>query len=339
MSTRPALHKIVLQFGVQIKKIRKVQNRVYQVISTGGKTFCLKQSYEPVAKLRWTDRTLSRLRKQGFTQIAWRNPASKEGRKLLVRSGKQKPAFTLTPWIEGRWPSPLSQNDMQISGKLLAQFHKTAQRIRIPTAGRVNYIGKWPAIFQGYTHALHTQIKAARRNVHDRALNEFLQTNGEEIMQRAWNAMQVLSSTNYRAACAHAYRTNSLCHGDGGPTNFILTAKGAYLIDFETLRMDLRSYDLYRVIYNSCKDHNWNFDIARAILDGYQSVLPLNQTDIQLTKTWLGFPVRTCVRLMRFKKAGARKKAQIINELHGFLNEDRAIGQFLLYLDNYIGKE
>lgn len=338
MSTNQSMYRIVLQFGVQIKKIKKVQNRVYRVTSTEGKDFCLKQSYDRVIKLRWMDRTLSRLRKHGFSKIAWRNPANKEGQKLLVKAENRKSAYMLIPWVEGRWPSPLSRGDMQLCGKLLAQFHKTARRIKIPIRGRVNFIGSWPSLFRQYFHALQVQVATAKRNGHDRPLNEFLQAYGDEIIQRAKNAMLLLSRSNYKAACAEAYRTNSLCHGDGGPTNFILSSHGSYLIDFETLRLDLRAYDLFRIIYNSCKDHHWNFDIARAILDGYQSIFRLNQTDIQLLKARLGFPERTCKRLMKINKYGAGKRAQIINELRGFLLEDRAISQFLPHLDSYLGK-
>src|SRR5690606_8894417 len=128
-----------------------------------------------------------------------------------------------------------------------------------------------------------------------------------------------------------------LCHGDGGPTNFIMNAKGTYLIDFETLRLDLRSYDLYRVIHNSCKDHRWDFEIARAILDGYQSVSKLNETDFRLLKVWTYFPREVFKLLSRYDRS--RNRTDIEKELSIVIQQYKLKDELLRQLDRYSGME
>ncbi|WP_237712515.1 hypothetical protein [Paenibacillus elgii] len=109
-----------------------------------------------------------------------------------------------------------------------------------------------------------------------------------------------------------------------------MNAKGTYLLDFETLHVDLRAYDLYRVIYNSCKDHQWDFKIAEAILNGYRQVAKLSKTDYKLIRIWLRFPLSTYLVLSPFKRFPLTEKW-----LQWALSSERRIGPFLQKLDSY----
>ncbi|WP_143151537.1 MULTISPECIES: hypothetical protein [unclassified Paenibacillus] len=114
-----------------------------------------------------------------------------------------------------------------------------------------------------------------------------------------------------------------------------INSKGVHLIDFETLRLDLRAYDLYRVIYNSCKDHKWNFAIARSFLDGYQSVSKLDRNDFHFLKAWLRFPQTMYLLLRTFKHPRANDKTAAERGFHRALLDERKILPFLKQLDQY----
>jgi CotS family spore coat protein len=318
------------KFGIKVKQIKFVQSGVYRITSTKHKQYCLKHMSYSAARLRWIDRSLQKIARNGFPLIAWRRPNTNAGQMQFVKLSKPFSYYVLAPWLSGRWPSPTSLKDMYNCGEVLAKFHKSSKNFPKIKSGALNMIGKWPSIFYGYLILLETKVKNAQVNRYGKSLNNFLITNGDEIIQRANEAIQILNMSAYKQACGKGNVQSVLCHGDGGPTNFIITSQGTYLIDFETLRYDLRAYDLFRVIYNSCKDLQWKFSIAEAILDGYQSESSL--------KAWLRFPRRTCRRLESYNQSSPTKKTAITKELNDFLIEDRMITSFLKKMDNYSGK-
>lgn len=292
----------------------------------------------PSARLHWIDEMLGQLRRQEFNSIIWRDPEQPEGKRLYVRPRVGTVPYVLQSWVEGRWPAPTSAEDMRACAVLLAGFHQAGRKCIPPQRGLANMIGKWPQLFNKQYAVLKQKInkaKQAKINRSRNALDNWLNKYGDDIIRRARAALAILRDSGYESACAAAREQGNLalCHGDGGPTNFLINNKGIYLLDFETLRIDLRAYDLYRIIHNSCKDYKWNFEIARHILEGYDAVEPLNPTDFALLKVWLRFPRGIFKQLNRYDKV--RNKVGVLRLLSELNREDKMKDQFLDQLDRY----
>jgi len=195
-------------------------------------------------------------------------------------------------------------------------------------------IGKWPDELKEKHALLVKQIHiATKRRI---AADVFLQEHAQELVKYSRQSQVMLGASNYEKACTLARVEPYYCHGDGGPTNFIVSPKGLYLIDFETLRIDMRAYDLYRVIYNTCKDHGWDFAIARSILIGYETVTELNQSDIDFTAAWLRFPRTTTLLLNKlFRTKSPRVRSDSVRLLPAALADERKVTSFLMELASY----
>ncbi|MGI6357901.1 MAG: phosphotransferase [Bacillota bacterium] len=321
------------RFGVQVKRVRRIVNGVYRVRSSDGRQFALKPMAYPLAQLRWIDSVLHQLKESGFAHISWRDRNQPEGRKLYVISRVGIP-YVLNPWIPGRWPAPQSPVEMKACGAALAELHqKGVVSPRSPR--RMIMIGKWPAELQAKHARLVRQIAISKRSAHPHRLHSFLRRHGNELLRYSREAQSLLGCSDYAQECKSA-RPLHVCHGDGGPTNFTVNREGVYLIDFETLRIDLRSYDLYRVIYNSCKDHNWDFTIAQHIFDGYQTISELNANDIDFIKAWLRFPRTTTLLLNRYYVSKSTKeKTRITAKLPAAIRVERRMTAFLAQLSRY----
>ncbi|QMV42878.1 phosphotransferase [Cohnella cholangitidis] len=319
--------KIARRFGVKVTGIKRIRKGIFRVAAPGGKTYSLKRMPKRIARLRWIDRTLQRIR-NGGSLLAWRNPRMPEGRQLCVKAPTGEP-YVLTPWISGRIPSPRSLSDMRACGVALAKFHMNG---RAGVQGQIPYsrIGRWHANLRSRQRKLLSMINKAKRNGFSPPINRFVQQISSEILQYSKQAGVLLRNSGYRAYSRNPRRYGVVSHGDGGPSNFILNAKGTYLIDFETVQVNLRAYDLYRIIYNSCKDHHWNFGIAKAILSGYRQVAKLSKTDYKLIQVWLRFPYSTYLALSPFDRIPLSK-----NSLKWALESEREIGTFLKKLNNY----
>lgn len=221
--------------------------------------------------------------------LAWRNPQNPEGRKPHAISQKGE-FFVLTPWISGREPSPLSLTDMRACGIALARFHKAGQNA---LKGDISHsqIGMWYSTLHSRQQYIQKRLQKQKQIALVCLLVDL--SNG---MDQRFCVMQ----TKRKHCCEAADMSLtdkvpekwSLVSWGWGPSNFILNENGTYLIDFETLHVDLRAYDLYRVIYNSCKDYRWDFSIAKAILDGYREVAKLKKLIINLFVSGCVFRLR-----------------------------------------------
>lgn len=335
MRKRTKATRAAMGFGLKPTRMIRVKKGVYRVVQYGGKAYSMKRMPVSLKNLRWMDRSLRTLRKQGFKRMAWRRVRSKHGRKLFVRMSRGGRPYILVPWISGRWPSEKSTRDMRACGVLLAQFHKAGRRVRLRGPGAVNKVGKWPSQFRQIHGMVYRLVKnASNKQTNVRPMDRLLSEHGQEILMYSRTAQRLLKRRGYKRICRRRPFV-TLCHGDGGPSNFIRNAKGMHLIDFETLRVDLRAYDLYRVIYNSCKDHGWRFSIARRILDGYQSVTKLKRQDFAMIRTLLRFPRTSYLLLNRYRRSGNRGKTLAEKKFLPALAAERGMSGFIMKLDRY----
>ncbi|WP_256757723.1 phosphotransferase [Cohnella sp. WQ 127256] len=325
-----AIVSIAERFGIKVRGIIKIRNGIYRVNTSKGKSYSLKRMSKRLSRLRWIDRVLLRVRNSG-PRLAWRNPQTSEGRKPYVFSNKGDP-YVLTRWISGRIPSPRSLSDMRSCGVALARFH-VAGRAALKGKFANSMIGTWHSTFINRHRDLQRKIAKAKRNGYSPPISRFLQQHGLEVLHYSNQARALLRNSGYRSYCNRALQTGVLTHGDGGPSNFILNAEGTHLIDFETLCVDLRAYDLYRVIFNSCKDYHWDFAIAKAILNGYRQVAKIRKTDYDLIQVWLRFPQTTCLVLSSSDRFPLNK-----SWLQWALASERRIGSFLQQLHKYASR-
>ncbi|WP_076120406.1 phosphotransferase [Paenibacillus odorifer] len=147
--------------------------------------------------------------------------------------------------------------------------------------------------------------------------------------------MRELRVGSYRSICRKTRPT--LCHGDFGLTNVIRTRKGHSLIDFETLRLDLRAYDLNRAIYNFCQCHNWNFSVAQSFLDGYRTIFKLKREDYEMLRVLLRFPRGICRLIDNYDKRTPKVKRKVELDFPRILSHERQRTAFLRKLDAYAG--
>jgi Ser/Thr protein kinase RdoA (MazF antagonist) len=315
----------VSRFGVRARRIFKVQNGVYRITAQNGKRFAFKRMPVYPVTLRWIDRSLFAVRKNGFTALGWRSRKSKEGKRLFVRLRRGGFPRILIPWISGRWPSIHSPRDMRACGVALARFHRAGRGSRRRGAGAVNKVGQWPAALSTQQRIMSNVMRSSKQ----------LRKYRTAALGYAFEARRLLRRYGYHRICRTRRNMVTLCHGDGGSTNFIINARGVHFIDFETLRVDLRAYDLYRIIFNTCKDHGWPFAKIKPFLNGYQSVEKLGPSDFAMLHALLRFPQSTYLQLRTYRRVGARTKAQIAKGIPRSLGSERRVSAFLERLDRY----
>lgn len=322
--------QIAKGFSLVPKKAIPIKKGVYQLILQSGESLCLKKMNYPSAYLMWIDRILQKTRKSGFLYIAWRNPASTMGHPLFIRGGSKKSPYILTPWIKGRTPSPHSKEDLFQCAAQLAHFHNATRKFMKDVPQGRNELEKWSLHFRNTAHTLTQVFK--------NDCSPLLLKWKETILSRAETAIAMLKESDYLSLCRQSTQARTICHGDSGPKNFVIAQESIYLIDFETLRIDLRVYDLFRMIRLSCKNTGWDFTKARTLLDGYRSVADLNEQEIYVLSSWFCFPHKAGKLLHSFLTVSKTKQGKILERLDKIMAGEEKLPSFIQQLQAYGSK-
>lgn len=329
MAVSKEIIQIANSFSLHPERSIPIKKGVHQLISKSGERFCLKKMNYPKAYLTWMDGILQKTRKSGFKYVAWRNPDTAIGNPLFIRGGIKKAPHILTPWIVGRTPSPDSEEDLFHCAAQLAHFHNATRPFvkHVPQTQNRNKLEKWPQHFRKTAHSLSEILKD-----HGHPL---LQKWGDRILSRADKAMVMLHESDYLSLCRHSSQATTICHGDSGPKNFVMAEEGIYLIDFETLRIDLRVYDLFRMIRLACKNKGWDFKKARAILDGYRSIAAINEGEIFVLSSWFCFPHKAGKLLHSFRTLSKTKQDKQLIRLNKIMESEEKLSLFIKELQAY----
>jgi CotS family spore coat protein len=339
VKNREQVVRTVRRFNITPKEVHFIKSGVYRLVTSTGRAYCLKRMRYSPERLRWMDEVLQTVQKHGFSALAWRNPKTRAGKTLFVRVGQKRHPYILTPWIPGRTPEPDAPGQMYSCAEALARFHHVGQGIDIPSHGAASLLGEWPRILGARAENLKCHVKKAKGNSERAGINEMLREHGDWLIERADYALDILARSDYTGLCEEAGETVSLCHGDSGPKNFVLARSGPYLIDFETLRIDLRVYDLFRLVRLACKNKGWEFSIARSILDGYRAVSELMPAEYELLHVWLQFPHKACKLLASYEDAGPRYRKQLEQKLEKSIKDEQHLPVFFEHYDDYVNKE
>jgi len=320
--------QILQAFNVDIRVGDTVKSGVYHLVDRRGREYCLKRMAYSRAHLRWIEHALGVALQRGFAQFAWGPVAQLPGHDSF---------FVLTPWLQGAPPFPSDGEALANCAAALAKFHRAGRTGRVDHRGAKRELGQWPAFFLAGQETLRQALTNSGpfRSSRASALGGVLAPYREELLERSVNARQRLAAADYAALVRSARATGSLCHGDSGPANFVVTKNGPHLIDFETLRIDLPVYDLFRMVRLTGKNTDWNFRLTRAILDGYQRVSPLGRADCELLSCWLLFPYKTVKILRRAARTSFRGRDKTVRKLERVLRREAQIRQWVMELDHY----
>jgi CotS family spore coat protein len=336
MPGRKTVFKIAGRFGLRPQEMEEIKSGVYRLLSPSGNVYCLKRMAYPTDQLRWIDSTLRKIKRKGFAYICWRDPKRSKGKRAFVRPGGRGAKYILTPWISGSKPRVTSKTDLYQCGKRLAQFHRFSRFAGTRGKGAPYYIGRWPEMLTHERNKMEKEVKRAKAKQPLSKWEGLMLKYGSEWSKRAKSALERLRKSSYRDLCQKARQTGSLCHGDSGYKNFVLTKQGPVIIDFETLRVDLPVYDLFRFVRSIGKNSDWNFSLTRAILDGYRSVTPLKPADYELLAVWLQFPYKPCKLIKQYRRTRSYSvRRKIVKQLEEAARGEQRIPAFLQHLADY----
>ncbi len=307
-NANPLITRLMSAWGRRPLSVRFIRSGVYRVRTSSGQ-YCLKRLHPGAPAPRFLVAAEKHLVSKGCEGVVGLLPARGGAHEVILNGS----TWVLTEWVAGREPKARSPEDCDLVAGTLARFHRASRGFSGPA--RANR--EWLARFQSESKDLSRYLNQAAKGgtVFDRGLR----SRREWILTCCERALGLLMAPGALEEIHTARTDGMLCHGDAGVGNYIIDTAGELkIIDLETLCVDHRARDLYRLIRSIMKTTGWNVDRARRVMESYHQVSPLGLIDWYLTLAWLTFPHkiwRICRRRYDLGSSGDKLTRGLIRAL------------------------
>jgi spore coat protein, CotS family len=279
------LQRILEYWGLELFAWEKVKD-VYKVYTNRG-VKNLKVSLLSPSRLLFVHQALIHLNSQKFDKMRPLVPTLSGD--TYVSEGRY--AYSLFDWIEGRQCNFENETELISSTQILAEFHQKSSGFTPPENLKFhNNLGKCLKHFEVRYQSLLKFKEAALLRPQDPFAKSYLE-NIVLFLSMAEKAIAKLKQSSYPNLVERTKVYKTFCHGDPAARNFILTPnQRIFIIDFDNCQLDLPIIDLIRFARRVLKKCHWRYQIAKLIMDSYQSVTPLSFAEIEVMKAIFYFP-------------------------------------------------
>lgn len=284
-SERVILDKVLKNYEINIWQVCKKRS-AYKVIAKEG-IFCLKRMKHGEHKVKNGFILTEELNKVGFHKVA--KYILTKNNKLYVKEAKY--IFYVTTWIDGVESDLKTMEEVVRCVELLAEFHICCNKINTKNLLIKDYSHRWVNTYEKKLQ----DLKKYQYIIKNRVLpSEFDRLYENEIIDQ-YNygrfAIDLIKSCDYDVI---SDVEKGICHDSFYYQNIIKKDDIYYLIDLDSIVIDIQIIDLAKLIQRLMFSHNykWDFKKARCIIEAYSSVKPLNKIELKLILAAIAFPHR-----------------------------------------------
>ncbi|NEZ46191.1 CotS family spore coat protein [Clostridium niameyense] len=330
------IKKVLNKYDFRAIDFSKVRS-VYKIETTSGNK-CLKRTKHGKYKIRNGHMLVEELKKAGFNNIAdYYN--TKQGA-YYVKYNKW--VFYATDWIDGEECDLSYIEEVEECAKLLGEFHKATKNIDLSKINVKNHLKKWPKVF---SRNLNDMEKFKKVIQHKRVKNEFDSIYYEHIenfYSRGLVALNYLNTSDYYRISKETNKDKSLCHNSFYYQNIIKKDNKYYLIDLDSIIIDIQVNDLGKFIRRlmAKKEYQWDFEKAKRIIKAYNSVYKLEKSDLEVMLALIIFPHKFWkLGKKRYKKHKHWSEGKYMNKLNKIIKYDeyerKFLEEYIKYLEEY----
>ncbi|MFZ3172328.1 MAG: CotS family spore coat protein [Carboxydocellales bacterium] len=282
------IEPLLAHWGLKPLTVKKVRD-VYQ-IQTGEGVFCFKEVPEKAEKLLFISQVFRHLEAKGFGRLAAFRPTLL-GDYYILENGNY---YIVTPWLEGTEPDYHDQQQIGATAKTLAEFHLASQDFVPQGNAQVKIkIGKWNKKLKSQLIELIDFCTRAESSSETGGFDKIMRVHGSWLGQQALSACQLLGSSPYDQLVRQYDGKVPICHGDTAARNFLIDGQQqAWMIDFDSMAVDLPIVDLWRLLRRTLRKSEWRMEKADNILEQYSQVRLLSKQEFQVLHALLHFPER-----------------------------------------------
>lgn len=280
------LKKVLNNYDFKVKDYTKVRS-VYKIKTDQG-NICIKGTEHGSRKIKNGFILVEELNNVGFDNTA-DYIKTKHGNRLVKYKDFR---FYATKWIDGNECDLSNLDEAANCAKFLAEFHNATDKIDIKKLNVKNNLKNWPEIFNSNLSDLDRFKKIIeRKKIKTEFDNNYLNYI-DSFINRGIISMRLLNQSNYYQLSKDANLKKTLCHDSYYYQNIIKKDDKYYLIDLDSIIIDIHINDLgkyiRRLMYK--KEYSWDFEKAKVLIESYSSKKPLSKDELEVMLALIVFP-------------------------------------------------
>lgn len=287
MSLEIAVSELInINYNLKVEKVTKVKN-VYQVSTKSGR-YCLKVIPYDYGHFLFIIAAMEHLMNNGFKNIPEIIPTLSQ--KKYVKLGESY-AY-LTKWVDSRLCNYSNPIDIIAAVAVLADLHLKSRGFSLTEEmnPRIGWF-KWIQNFE----TRRDEILKFRNIILNKDKNTDFDSIYLDIMQAelpiAQKAINDLGDSEYIIKMQEESAYRGFCHHDYAHHNVLINEKREVnIIDFDYCILDTHLHDLSSVLIRKMKNGKWEIRTSIFIMDVYDSIYKINNTDIPIMAAFMEFP-------------------------------------------------
>jgi CotS family spore coat protein len=245
---------------------------------------------------------------------------------VLVRYKKY--FFYVTEWIDGQECNISTMEETLNTVKLLANFHLSVSKINSSGLKIKDNIDNWLDLYNNKLNDFLIYKQAIEKKLIKTSFDNDYYNSIDLYYNRGVKTLNSLNQSNYLSYLDNFNRETSICHNSFYYQNIIKKDLEYYLIDLDSIVIDLQFTDLCKYIIRlmNRSEYFWEFDKAREMIEVYSEIYPISKEELKLMLYVIMFP-------HKFWKLGRKRYIK-----HKNWNE-RKFNKKLIKLNSAIDKE
>lgn len=330
------LEDILSKYNIKIENIYKCRS-AYKIETQEGNIF-LKKMHHGEYKCKNGYILVEELYKNNFLNVP-RYTKTKDGRYYVKHKNQY---YYVTEWIDGQECDLDNLEEAKNCIKLLARFHLASQNIDTSKLTIKNNLKNWPYIFRNCLHDLERYRKVINNKKIKSDFDLLYFDHIENFYNRGLAALNFLNNSNYYKLSKLADKNQTICHDSFYYQNIIKKGSDYYLIDLDSIIIDLQINDLGKIIRRLMykKGYVWNFDKAKELIECYNSINELSKNELEVMLALIIFPHKFWKlgkkRYLKHKKWDEKNYLHRLKKLIKYDNlQQKFFEDYIEYLNNF----
>jgi len=327
------INKVMGKYNIKVIDMVKARS-AYKII-TDKEPICLKKMHSGKYKAANGCYLVEQLKNKDFHLMA-KYIRTSDGN-LYVKSNSM--VFYVTEWIDGEECSLSNLEEVLECTKLLGEFHKATDKIDSEKLKIKNNLKNWPKVFNDNLRELERYKKIIERKKIKNEFDSIYLGNIDEFIHRGLIALKLLNNSEYYRLSKEANERKTICHDSFYYQNIIKKANKYYIIDLDSIIIDLHVNDLGKFIRRLMhkSEYKWDFNKTKKIIEAYMSINPLSKSELEVMLALIIFPHRFWkLGRKRYVKYKNWTEERYMGKLDKIIKYDELQQQFLLSYIEYI---
>lgn len=250
--------------------------------------------------------------------------------------------FYATEWIDGEECNLNNIEEAVTCVKLLAEYHKASSSIDTTKLKIRNNLKNWPEIFRNNLRDLDKFDEIVKSKKIKTEFDLMYCNYLDNIYHRAMVSLNLLNTSDYYKLSKQAEKNKTICHDSFYYQNIIKKNNEYYIIDLDSILIDLHVNDLGKLIRRLMfkSYYEWNFQKAKVLIEAYNEVNRLEKNELEVMLSLIVFPHKFWKlgkkRYIKYKNWDEKKYIHKLNRLVRYNEmQNKFLEEYLNYLKNY----